>query len=279
MMKFMMRYNKFMDWIMDETAKKCVSYAKQCLQEPDGKIAVLVRQLLDRFPELFFTNGTAYSLFVHLLAYRDCVLERHVNFTTEESQQAAELLEKNPDFYEDVHKFSSFLYFFNDTMLDSGLRKQIDSCYIECFAYCLIREYQMERFVSVWTSEYSSLPYSGNSEDYIRQCLNKNLLDPHDEQEMAALTYFLTKQTNSEKDFRIVLKTVKGVIARLQNDEAADLETISESEDVKKIRTAIHSELEKDCPDNELWQAHLKDRLAASAIYKRSCPLEPPKGC
>lgn len=128
------------------------------------------------------------------------------------------------------------------SLLESNIKNYISEDYASCFTYCLIRRGLIERFSSIWSSQYSDMLYAGNPGDYIKQCLARNLINLDDDRRMAALTYFLMKQEKSKDDFRIALKKVKNLIAHPTEKPIAQTANKQETANTSESSTPAEAE-------------------------------------
>lgn len=249
-LNFLREYNKFMARIFDEVADRCLSYANLCFNNPiDG-----IRSFLDGLPENLFTNEFVYCALLHYFTFQDTATYKFAAFTLSEKDQVIQFLKDNSEFHNAMEEIWSAIETFKNALFQSDIKNHINEDYATCFTYFMLRRGLMEKYSSIWISQCGNVSYSGDSTDYINQCLRNHVLDNANDKDLTALTYFLMKVENSKEDFRIVLRKVKKIISNQANQTIEQPSQNQES-------TAIQKQETESVPENSDTLSSLLEQL------------------
>ena len=207
-MNFLSEYNKFMTNIFNQVVDKCLLYTDICFNNPMNGIS----SFLDELPEILFINDFSYCALLHFFTFRDVSINRFVNFTHYEEEQIVQHIRDNSNFHNAMDEIWVAIENFQGGMFQSNIKNYINEDYAICFTYFMLRRGLMEKYSSIWTLQYSNIPYTENFTEYVIQSVRTHVLTIDDERGIAALTYFLIKNENIKEDFRIVLRRVKEVL-------------------------------------------------------------------
>lgn len=210
-LKFVDSYNAFIDRIFDMAIDKCVMYVN--LAHDNMNYMESIQPMLDMFPEELYTNEIIYCLLLHYFTERDDLINKYIKFSEEEKNQAVQLLRDNENLCENMKEIWKGVISIKDGMLDSPLQNYIKSEYLNFFTYWVLREGLIERYASIWATEYDDSIYDGDLKNYVIKCLSQGTLLKDDNRRMASLTYYVLRQEGNVKDdFRIKLKEIKDII-------------------------------------------------------------------
>lgn len=193
-----------------------------------------IRNFLDGLPENLFINDFVYCALLHYFTFQDLSTYKFVNFTTYEKEQVVQYLKDNSEFHNAMNEVWSAIKNLQNSIFQSDIKNYINEDYAICFIYFMLRRGLIEKYSSIWISQYTNIPYTGNLTDYIIQCVRNQILTTDDDKGLAALTYFLIKQENLKEDFRIVLRKIKEIISNQTIMLAGQPSVIPESAFVQK---------------------------------------------
>ena len=209
-LEFVDAYNLFMDKIFEMAIEKCIMYGNLGCDNMESLASI--QEMLNGFSEEIFTKETVYCLLLHYFTVWDDLANKYIQFSESEKRQAIQLLKDNSDLHNNMQEIWKAVVVLKNGLLDSTLQNYIREEYSIFFTYWVMRKGLIEKFASVWVTEYDDSQYEGDIEDYVKQCLSKEVLSPDDDRAMTSLTYFIMRQENSEIDFRFELKKIKGII-------------------------------------------------------------------
>lgn len=209
-LKFVDSYNAFIDRIFDMAIDKCIMYGN--LGCDNVEVLASIQEMLNGFSEEIFTKEIVYCLLMHYFTMFDDLSNKYIQFSESEKRQAIQLLKNNDDLHNSMNEIWKAVVTLKDALLNSTLQDYIREEYAIFFTYWVMRKGLIEKFASIWATEYDDSLYEGNTEDYVKQCLDKKVLSPDDDRAMTSLTYFIMRQEDLETDFRVALKKIKGII-------------------------------------------------------------------
>ena len=212
-LEFAQAYNHFIDRIIKSAIKECFSISEQFFSD---KMALPAKNFVNMIPQQFFTDLNVYKAMLRNISWKDRIFDNYADFNMEEIKQAYNLVhhKSNEQTFQQIRNlFNSFVNVVSENI-------SIPPALLQLTSFLLIRKGAIEVYSEQWINNYDTPSFNDNAENYIADCIQRNVLSSSDSTAMAMLTYYLMSvDPTMQDDYYVVFQRVRSLVSKIEKQK------------------------------------------------------------